>query len=190
MRQRRIDGARLKRLYARDRRCRALFHHLGQLEGTQNKSTTLEELLAGLLAGQKMAIPRRDLVSLLQSLARAGAGRFKIGRRGKPSRFEWAAPVNRIANSVIGERPPGAVLAVPGSRPTAAASADAQLIHSYHLRRGLIVSIPLPIDLTDREAGRLADFIRTPSVRAGSRRVVNLRDSPQRSHRSPPGLRP
>ena len=150
----------------------------------------MEELLAGLLAGQKMAIPRRDLVSLLQSLARAGAGRFKIGRRGKPSRFEWAAPVNRIANSVIGERPPGAVLAVPGSRPTAAASADAQLIHSYHLRRGLIVSIPLPIDLTDREAGRLADFIRTPSVRAGSRRVVNLRDSPQRSHRSPPGLRP
>ena len=168
MRQRTIDGARLKRLYARDRRCRALFHHLGQLEGTQNKSTTLEELLAGLLAGQKIAIPRRDLVSLLQSLARAGAGRFKIGRRGKPSRFEWAAPVHRIANSVIGERPPGAVLAVPGSRPTAAASADAQLIHSYHLRRGLIVSIPLPIDLTDREAGRLADFIRTLAFEPGA----------------------
>ena len=136
MRQRRIDGARLKRLYTRDRRCRALFHHLGQLEGTQNKSTSLEELLAGMLAEQKTAIPRRDLVSLLQSLARAGAGRFKIGRRGKPSRFEWAAPVNTIATSVIGERPPGSGLAVPGSRPAATASADTQLIHSYHLRRG------------------------------------------------------
>src|SRR5262249_59844800 len=110
---------------------------------------------------------RRDLVRLLQSLARAGAGRFKIGRRGKPSRFEWAAPVNRIATSVMGE-PAGSGLAVSEARPTAAASADTQLVHSYHLRRGLILSILLPVDLTDREAGRLADFIRTLSFGPGA----------------------
>jgi hypothetical protein len=168
MRQRRIDGARLKRLCAKNRGSRALFQHFGQLHNTRGNSTSVEEMLAGLLAEQKTVISRRELVRLLHAFARAGCGWFRVGRRGKPSRFEWATPAHTIAATVLGEIPAAPARARQtattntsnGADPTGAGT---QLTHSYHLRRGMTVSISLPTDLTEREATRLADFIRTLS---------------------------
>jgi hypothetical protein len=169
MRTRKLNAERVRRLCAKDQGSRALFRYLGQLKGTQANATSVEELLAGVLATQKTVISRRSLVRLLYALANAGCGSFRIGRRSKPSRFEWAAPAHSIASMILGETQAAPepvstknrLTQSTSSTPGPAASSGNELIHSYHLRRELTISIRLPADITEREAHRLADFIRT-----------------------------
>lgn len=173
MRQRRINSARLKRLCAKNRAARVLFQHLAHLNGKPTNSTTVDDLLAGVLADQKTVLRRRELVGLLRTFGKAGCGWFMVGRRGQLSRFAWAAPASSIAAAILGESPslPAPAAAAKEAQPAqtgtgARLEAGNQLIHTYHLRRGLTISLALPADLTDREANRLGDFIRTVSFGA------------------------
>jgi hypothetical protein len=60
-----------------------LFDWIAQAETEANR-TTVEELI------DNCDVSRRHAINLLRALADAGYGEFKVGRKGHPSRFEWA----------------------------------------------------------------------------------------------------
>ena len=141
----------LNRLYASNPNVRAL---LSVLLRHHNSSTTqpseISHIIASLRAEERLVVSRRKLVATLKAMDVTGCGRFRTGRRGLPSRFEWTPAAVSLAR--------GVAEAGQTNAPTAATNL---ISHPYRLRRSLTVSVSLPEDLTEREANRLADFIRT-----------------------------
>lgn len=52
---------------------------------------------------RKLDTSRGETVSLARSLEEAGCGTFKVGRRGAPSRFEWAYSCIALGKAAAGE---------------------------------------------------------------------------------------
>ena len=52
---------------------------------------------------RKLEISRGDAVALARELEAAGCGAFKVGRRGAPSRFEWAYSCIGLGKAAAGE---------------------------------------------------------------------------------------
>jgi hypothetical protein len=123
---------------------------------------------------------RYEIVASLKELEKAGSGQFVVGRKGQRSRFVWArdkAPAGpRIAKRAAKasrrapvQAAPGAAAAAPAlsSEPSPKGTAGEALLpaasrtlrHSFHLRRGLLVSIELPEDVTATEVARFCSFL-------------------------------
>ena len=66
------------------------------LAGRLERRTTVEDLT------ELVDLTRRRAIALLRRLADAGCGEFKVGRKGHPSRLEWAAAPDVIARSLVG----------------------------------------------------------------------------------------
>jgi len=60
----------------------------------ENNRTTVEGLI------ERRGMSRRRAVNLLRALADAGYGEFKLGRKGHPSRFEWADDPQTLAKQL------------------------------------------------------------------------------------------
>lgn len=156
-----INTAALRSLYAESRSAKGAFDHFAQRQNNSSK-TTIDRLQAALRAnGQDVS--RRDLIDLFKALEEAHCGTFVVGRRGRPSRFEWDVGLTDVGRSAAGEQ-------VKVEAITQAETADldddgddiaALVEHRYRLRADLELALPLPLDLTPSEAGRIADFIRT-----------------------------
>ena len=87
-------------LHATKPACASLLRALrdGVLDGSER--TTVDEL-AGL-----PEVSRRGAIELLRGLEAAGAGEFKVGRKGHPSRLVWAADAVELAARILdGEAP-------------------------------------------------------------------------------------
>lgn len=52
---------------------------------------------------RKLEISRGDAVALARELEAAGCGKFKVGRRGAPSRFEWSYSCIGLGKAAAGE---------------------------------------------------------------------------------------
>lgn len=52
---------------------------------------------------RKLDISRGDAVALARAMEAAGCGDFKVGRRGAPSRFEWAYSCIGLGKAAAGE---------------------------------------------------------------------------------------
>lgn len=157
----------------------ALFAAFGEQAPNEGR-TTVDEAIE--FAG----ISRRHAIDLLRSLAEAGCGEFKIGRKGHPSRLEWTVDVVELATWLEGD--PGADDASsPSSGESASAPTQASLAlmasesanpgagrgdeasttefveHVYMLRPKMRLRVSLPEDLSPAEAGVLADWVRNLS---------------------------
>lgn len=117
---------------------------------------------------------RQGAVSFLKQLGDAGCGQFVTGRRGQPTRIEWAeCGAIPIAKAFINARTqPQPDPAMPdvntladchwNASPAASPVTSAKLHpHTFLLRPELSVRVELPLNLTKEEANRFADFIRT-----------------------------
>ena len=111
-----------------------------------------------------------EIIALFRELDGIGAGEFKVGRRGFASRMEWLYSVRSLgaaAQGVTGQ--PEAI------DPTEIEDGEAEaenetseddweeyvwITHTFQLRPAQRVTIKLPVDLTAKEAERLAGFIR------------------------------
>jgi hypothetical protein len=94
-------------------------------------------------------ISRLEVVEFLRKLQETGIGRFVVGRRGHPSRFEW---LDR----------PAAAQGLPSSNGAArGSSTESTIEHRFVLRPGLEIAIALPSDFSVGEAERLATFVRS-----------------------------
>lgn len=104
-------------------------------------------------------LSRGDIVEVFKKLGEFGVGRFLIGRRGSPTRFEWSSSLRSVGRAAQGQG--GVVAVADASEADDEADASRMIRHEYRLRADFTAQIELPSDLTGREAARLADFIRT-----------------------------
>lgn len=152
-----IDIASLRKLYAASRSAKAAFDHFAQRRN--NSARTTIDRLQSALRGGGQDVSRRDVIELFKSLQDAGCGTFVVGRRGKPSRFEWSVDLTDVGRSAAGEHVK--VEAITESDQEDIDDNGEMVEHRYHLRAGVELRIALPRDLTVSEAGRVADFVRT-----------------------------
>jgi hypothetical protein len=111
-----------------------------------------------------------EIIALFRELDGIGAGEFKVGRRGSVSRMEWLYSVRSLgaaAQGVTGQ--PEAIDLTEIDDGEAEAENETSeddfekwdwITHTFQLRPTQRVTIKLPMDLTAKEAERLAGFIR------------------------------
>lgn len=102
--------------------------------------------LCDLLAKAGARVYRHDAVRMLQSTHGQHRGWFTIGRRGHSSRFDFYGSSKAMAEAAIGA----------SAKPT-----PALLTHKFRLRPNLEITLELPSDLSEKEVGRIADFLKT-----------------------------
>lgn len=158
-----VNVERLKRLYTTNTCAKALLNHAAKRKNNAN-TTNVDRLLARIVNEENTVVSRQQLIEVLRELEKLGCGRFVTGRRGQPSRFEWAVQITSLGKAATGE---AAVVAVAeASSETEDAeevghSENGMITHAYQLRPGIAVSLELPANLTTKEANRLAEFIKT-----------------------------
>lgn len=112
---------------------------------------------------------RQEAVNFLKQLGEAECGQFFTGRRGRPTRIEWAAcgalPIAKAFLQATAETPVSdgedSAAELNFSNVTLHRQSSSELhSHPFLLRPDLTLSIALPLNLTKEEANRLADFIR------------------------------
>lgn len=159
-----VDVSILKKLYASNKTSSIAFEIFKERE-KDSKETKLERL-EDLIRSEGGNPSRVDIVSLLKGLQEADCGRFVVGRRGSPSRFEWSVSlrsvglaatsgceaVNQIEDDADEQD---------GDDAFADDSEGPSITHTFVLRPEYRVKLTLPVDMTPREAKRLADFLRT-----------------------------
>lgn len=148
-----IDG--LRDLYRSSREARVFLDHAAQRERDRAEMTV--ESAQAILRTMGLEVSRGEIIDLYQRFEALRCGKFIIGRRGKPSRFAWSVSIVSVGRAAVGET--GDVAEIPET-PAASDVAVEMLPHVFYLRSTLPVSIELPSDLTEREAERLANFIR------------------------------
>jgi hypothetical protein len=134
-------------------------------------TTETESLYEALSLKLKQRYSYNDMVRSAKQLP-PEIGTFKAGRRGHPSRIDWAAPVGSLCGHDFTEQESSALGGIDAEPQNEAESpvktphcvvsgAEAMIEHPFALRPGLRVTLSLPADLTQIEAERLATFLRS-----------------------------
>ena len=129
----------------------------------KNLSETSVERAERALSSLGQTVTRGNVVEIFKTLSELGIGEFIVGRRGAPTRFKWAVPMTDVGRAARGQL---IELALEDRDSEAheihLINPAANVIqHSFNLRADFVASILLPSDLSDREASRLADYIKT-----------------------------
>ena len=128
-------------------------------------------------------LSRAAVLKRFRELQEKGEGYLKLGRHGHPTRFYFrsqsvAKPVQPDGGTSLRTTmnthegsgrmsvspSDGSAVSIrpqPDTPPESPESTADLINHRYQLRRDFCISIDLPADLTEREAGRLARFIET-----------------------------
>lgn len=147
----------LKDLYRSSPVARAFLDHAAQRSYAQQE-TKVDRALANVNAGGHQ-FSRKDIIDLFQKLEAMECGHFITGRRGQESRFAWEVSLTSAGKAATGETP--SVESI-----DEAETASDNLSHTYYLRSDRLIKLDLPIDLTTREAERLAAFIKSLPLEA------------------------
>ena len=86
----------IRKLYRSEAAARALFDWTAQRERDAT-ATSIDRL------SNRLGISRGEAVALARALEQAGCGQFVVGRRGQPSRFEWAFSCISLGQAAAGE---------------------------------------------------------------------------------------
>lgn len=151
-----MDLGALRELYKRDVTTKIFFDHMAQRQ--RNQTETKVDRILQVLGSGGHDVARGDIVDFFKRLQELECGQFVPGRHGWPSRFVWHVEVTEAARAASGEEE-----YVPRIQEEMAAPPDvpAFLTHTYNLRPDLQLKFDLPVDLTEREADRLAGFIKS-----------------------------
>ena len=107
--------------------------------------TSVDDLLKRARERGIAQLERPEVLDLLKRLEAQHRGAFKAGRKGWPSRLEWRLEDSKGPENGVGP-----------------AAASPQVIeHPFRLRPDFSVELRLPLDISQREADRLAAFVRT-----------------------------
>ena len=117
---------------------------------TTPRQTTVEKLQS------KLKLSRRETAELVNGIVEAGIGTRIVGRRDAKSRIVWKFTLQSIEKAARGES--DVLQEIGNKRPSGQQYVD----YSYQLHEDEDpLVLPLPRDLTQREADRLALFIRS-----------------------------
>lgn len=151
-----MDIGQLQKLYSENGQARAVLDHFASRE--RNWSSTPVSRIQTNVQAAGVPISRGDVIEVFKALENAGCGKFKIGRKGWESRFEWTAQMVSVGQAAAGE--PVKVEEVTREE-SEGEEGEVSLRHTFRLRSDLPVSFDLPSDLTTAEADRLSQFIRS-----------------------------
>lgn len=156
-----FQPAALRRLYASDAAAHAALDHFASRQ--QDRSEMTVDRTWELLAAEGHALTRADIINAFRSLEEIGAGKFVIGRKGHPSRFVRSVSLIELGRIAKGEETtslPVEAVTTPAQPPIPSAKSDV-ISHRYVLRPDFTVTIQLPADLTQPEASRLSEYVKT-----------------------------
>lgn len=118
-------------------------------------------------AAQLAGVDYNEMLRALREIAEAGAGEFKVGRKGAKSRIEWEYGVRSLAAAARGEGRPVKLDDIEEVETVEDSEEEGDVVHEFLLRPGKKVRFVLPSDLTQREAERLAGFVQSLPFEAG-----------------------
>jgi hypothetical protein len=150
----------LRKLYKSNAAARSLLDYFAARERNARRSP-VERLCA------VTGISRADVIDLFRKLEEMSLGRFLVGRRGQPSRFEWDFAMISVGQAATGETANIEQDEIEDVTEEAIAGSDG-IKHHFRLRPDFPVELELPANLTSAEANRLADFIKTLPFNPGS----------------------
>jgi hypothetical protein len=151
-----VDIENLRLLYRDDKTAQAFLNQAARRERNARK-TTVERTLAN-LAQDGYDASRPEIVQMFRTLAKLGCGEFVVGRHNHPSRFRWNVSLVSVGRAASGESQE--IEKITDEQDFSDETVKS-LTHSYRLRPSLVVEFELPGDLTESEANRLADYIKT-----------------------------
>lgn len=154
-----VDVEQLKQMYKSDDSARLLLDHFAGYQRNR-KQTTVDRVLYA-VRSEGHDITRGDVVRVFKSLSESGCGDFVPGRWNHPSRFKWDVSLVEVGRAAAGEDMKVEAISAEEVEEPDEQGADV-LAHSFVLRAGSPpIVLELPSDLSGREAGRLAEFIKT-----------------------------
>jgi hypothetical protein len=141
----------LRHAYQRDEALRTVCDELAA-RGRSTRSTSVDR------AHERTGLDRAAVVDVFRRLEKLDLGKFVVGRRGQPSRLEWRYRLQDVGQAAAGEITEiEEAIGVDEEE----ASASRTTRHTFQLRPESAVTLDLPSDLTQHEAQRLAEFIKT-----------------------------
>lgn len=155
----------LKKLFSSKDAAKALFSYCA----TRNhnaKVSTVDRLLQ-VLNREGYKVKRWDLIEVLKDLQNLNCGKFKKGRTvggiAHPSRFEWEVQMISVAQAALGNAELVKVVTEEDmDEPEIEKKYVEDMIqHSYQLRPNCKLLFDLPINFSEKDAARFADFIKT-----------------------------
>jgi hypothetical protein len=164
--------ARIRRACMRDPIALAVLRYFAEL-GESELSIDVDSLVS---QAPDVENARQRVIQFLKQLEEEKLGTFTIGRRGRKSRFETPRglralaqlfdPTTHIEHALNEQAEPTKAStgdnSEHGARTKSVNEADIKtLTHRYILRPNYSFSIVLPVDLTETEASRLSEFIKS-----------------------------
>lgn len=87
----------LKRMYRGNSTARILFDYLAS-RSRDRESSNFNRVLA-VLSKQGIPPTRAGMREVFRQLEKLGVGEFKVGRRGRPTRFIWTTPLTEVGQT-------------------------------------------------------------------------------------------
>jgi hypothetical protein len=126
---------------------------------TNNQRTTkIDQIISRL---RDLEMPRWAPIRLFKGLAEQGYGRFIQGRKGHPSRFVWSSSSIEVGKAAKGDNVAITSLVEDENENN---DPEEMITHQFYLRTNTLIKLDLPADLTEKEAERLGNFLKTLPV--------------------------
>lgn len=147
----------LRNAYNSDPAVTAICDEMASRERNQTE-TKLTRILAR-LRNDGRTVRKPDAIAGFRTLEECGCGQYVPGRHGWPSRFVWS--VGSLAACQTAQGVDTSVETLPESNEDEELDAEIDtLSHSLQLRVDFDAELQLPTDLTQREAERIAMFVK------------------------------
>src|SRR6266566_8268956 len=156
-----VESKYIKNLYGDNECAKAILDYASSR--SRNSSVTNVDRLTWVISRDGRTFSRREVIEVLKALENLGCGKFVIGRRGQPSRFEWEVQMIGVGKVARGDHAEIAPLSEGEELPEETEDDEMReglIRHSYKLRLDVTLTLDLPIDLTSKEAVRLSEFIK------------------------------
>ena len=156
------DILEINTLYKKDECAKSILDYAASR--TKNSSKISVDRLTRKISQNGANFSRKDVINFLKKLESFKCGKFVVGRRGQPSRFEWEVEMIGLGKAARGMETEIVRL---NEDETHADDHDEEedvppmIEHRYTLRPDLPVTLSLPANLTEKEAVRLSEFIKT-----------------------------
>jgi hypothetical protein len=104
---------------------------------------------------------RKGTIEIFKRLEKIDVGFWMVGRHSNPTRLFWKCQSNELAKKVLEEIEQREMASESGDAAVTEEVLPMTIDHSFQLRPDNMLQIRLPRDVTDKEAERLAAWVRT-----------------------------
>ncbi len=141
----------LRHAYSKDEPLRTIADELAS-RTRSTRTTSVDRTM------ERTGLDRATVIDVFRRLEQLDLGKFVVGRRGQPSRIEWRYRLQDVGQAATGEL----TEIEEADRLEEEEGGPARMTrHSFQLRPEAAIALELPSDLTQLEAKRLAEFIKT-----------------------------